>query len=69
MSIFLSYSEKDLNGHHDEQQLSTSGEDGTSNNEDFPITLPENFRQNITKLGKGPKASYFNRLICKRFLS
>ena len=69
MSITLSGSEKDLAGHHEELQLSTSEEDGSTNKEDFPITIPDNFRQNIHRLGKGPKASYFNSLICKRLLS
>ena len=69
MSIMLSDSEKDLSRHHDELQLSTSGEDGSTNKEDYPITIPDNFRQNINRLGKGPRASYFNRLICKRLLS
>ena len=69
MSITLSGSEKDLAGHHEELQLSTSEEDGSTNKEDFPITIPDNFRQNINRLGKGPKASYFNSLICKRLLS
>ena len=69
MSIMLSNSEKDLGGHHDELQLSTSGEEGSTNKEDYPITIPDNFRQNINRLGKGLRASYFNRLICKRLLS
>ena len=69
MSLMLSDSEKELTRHHEELQLSTSEEDGSTNKEDFPITIPDNFRHNINKLGKGPRASYFNRLICKRLLS